>query len=246
MKIKQMLRWLCETSLTSFCGFYISMYAILLISWIVSLFFPSAHVNMQTFSVSPQVMLFVYGIVQFYGATRFGLGHGVSRKTIWLSFLLLSAAMAVMVLPMNLFGEWLGKIAGMDTRPVETYLYLSTCDVESRGFFFGLMAERICSVLFCGCLGYFIGGVYYRLNNFGKWAVSIGVPLGLLVVLPLIITYLFTSEMRIWLKNAVQEFVMLFLLKTPWNLALFFFVLAVILAAASFPLIRKAPLKTAK
>ena len=34
MKIKPMLRWLCETSLTSFCGFYISMYAILLISWI--------------------------------------------------------------------------------------------------------------------------------------------------------------------------------------------------------------------
>lgn len=246
MKTKPMLRWLFESSLNAFIGFYISMYAILLVSCIITFFVPAKNVSMNSFSVSPQVMLFITGIIQFYGATRFGLGHGVSRKSIYLSVILFFIVMSVLILPLNLLGEWLGSLAGMNTRPVETYFFLSTCDVNSRAFLLALMVERISSVFLCGTLGYFTGGIYYRLTTKWKWIVSIGVPVGLLVVLPLAVTYLFPYETKIALKDAIQRFVMQFLLKTPWNLALVFLLAAMFCAAACFLLIRKTPLKTAK
>ena len=87
MKIKQMIKWNWQNSYMGLIVLYGVFILLYLFAFAVNVSAGGETVNVNGMSTGSVVMMLVYGIVLFSQSLRFGLGNGVSRRTVFLSFL---------------------------------------------------------------------------------------------------------------------------------------------------------------
>ena len=142
------------------------------------------------------IFLFVVGLNAFKSNFHMFVANGVSRKTMFTSFIastgILCAGMALVdsinVLIISQFVEYQPAVMQLfDARYIDSGLRMYT---ES---FLWMFFSYVSSIM----LGYFITTAYYRMNKPLKLAVSIGVPVMVFIVLPILDNVLFDHQLTV-------------------------------------------------
>lgn len=183
MKLKSAVRFYIKDFMKPVIIFYGILLAVFALQvTLVSLL----HGSDSTGGMGPAVNIFmlVMGMNAFKSQFKLFLQNGLSRKTLFTGFLfgvlILAAAMAVLDLA---FGCLQGLFFTYQSPYMERFGILYASDAASLGD--GLLWSFF-SYLALGMIGFFITSLYYRLNKALKLTVSIGVPVTIFVVLPLI------------------------------------------------------------
>lgn len=231
MKIKEMFVWQFRNIYRSFLTFY-GIYLLINLIGIGANMASDGEINMGSAIFSSMVYLFVIGIVAFREHLLFALGSGVSRKTFFVSFLMLAAALCLFSALVNEGMDWaFARVLPNSVEWLETFNRPSIGKyVLSIALSFGLILS-----------GFFIGGAYYRMNKLAKTAVSITVPVLLFMGIPLLVTCL-PKNVQTALASAVGNFFS-WLFLSVYNAALVACGLIAVMLLLSWLLIRRAPSK---
>lgn len=141
------------------------------------------------------VFLFVMGLCTFKETFFLFLQNGVSRKTLFAGKLLTFASIALILSAadtlLRLIIRGLMELAGSSANVLTFYASVygrndasGPVPLQVKAFFFEFFLA-----LFVMALGYFITVLFYRLNAKGKILVGAGVPILLLIALPLLDAY---------------------------------------------------------
>lgn len=195
------------------------------------------------------ITVFIFGIVTFATALRFGIMHGVSRKTIFLSSCILASIIGIVCAAGSIILNFLIAITPMAhvTKKSGSIFTLVYHDALAQ---MHPAAEWLLSVLWVvvltACMlmvGFSVGGVFYRLGRIGRIVWAAGLPTALFMLLPLLVSLLPTvAQDALW--GAADGFVR-FLGAAPINLLLALAVVMLVFAAINWLLMRRAPLKAA-
>ncbi len=187
----------------------------------------------MNFSMPVAIFMFVLAIVSIREDMRLGIQNGAGRGTV---FLANTACMLVTAVVLNVAffivtAVWSQFDTGVYIVDFFGALY------NNEPFFESLDDLAISSVvllalsIFLAALGTFISLMYWRLNKFGKWAVSLGIGAAVILFVNVLIRY-----------NAIGAAIGRFLewmSLTPRNLVLSFVVLAVVFYAFARLLVRR-------
>ena len=240
MKIGRMFRWYWQNTYWGLVGFYGAILILMLLGFSIMIASGTEEISVNGLSFSSEVMLLVLGIIFFPSGTRFGLSHGVSRKTVFCGLVVFLLALSVGMTAVNQLSQWGGQQMGLNTYGTERMLYSSVRGLDGR---FGIIVSQIAGGWALGMLGYFIGGAYYRMNKICKIVVSITVPALLFFGLPLLLVAApagVVGTLGNWFFSAVE-----WVVRSPYHLALLWLGGTVLLGIFSWLLIRRAPVKIA-
>ncbi len=189
MKTKQALKYqlhLTMKSLAIFFLFYtLAMVAVVIL---VTFFGGEGAEQEQIISSGDGAAIFfmlVMGIVAYRETLRFMIQHGVSRKETMLASVANSAICAATISIANVLLNMLfSAIQGdMIFRNVSELIYAYSAEVVTLQIIYGMFFTFLACMMFY-FIGVFITLGYYHLGRRGKYIVSIGVPMIVIVVLP--------------------------------------------------------------
>lgn len=192
------------------------------------------------------ITLFVIGLNSFKSLFKFFIGNGVSRKTLFSGLLLgMGITAAAMALIDTLNSLLFSHV--MSYHSMFQMLYYDTANKDLPSNLLPMLAQQFLWLLFAYVwvmmIGFFITNLYYRMNKSTKIAVSIGVPVSLFYILPLLDQYFLNGV----LSRAVTNFAgFAWGLSNGYNPAIgmaSMFVFAVINAALAWLLVRRANVK---
>jgi hypothetical protein len=148
-----------------------------------------ADVNLGGMEAASMIFIFVSGLNSFKETFRMFIQNGLSRKTLFISFVCgIIPISAFMALIDSINGVLAGMVSNYQTAYMQFYgqRYAGSSNgilqlVE--GFLWSIFAYAMLAMT-----GYFITTLYYRMNKGLKFIVSIGVPAFFFIILPIIDT----------------------------------------------------------
>lgn len=187
----------------------------------------------MNFSMPVAIFMFVLAIVSIREDMRLGIQNGAGRGTV---FLANTACMLVTALVMNIAfflvtAVWNQFDTGVYIVDFFGALYTGEPFFESLDDLAISSAVLLALSVFLSALGTFTSLMYWRLNKFGKWAVSIGFGAAVILFVDVIIRYEVVAK-------ALGRFLD-WLILTPWNTVLCFVVLSVVFYAFARLLVRR-------
>lgn len=181
-----------KKSVVTFYIILLSIFAFFMV--VVALSKTSSFNSTGAIEVSTSVFLFVAGLNCFKETFLMMMQNGISRKTMYISRIISMLSIAgIMSVIDRIIGTLFGRFSGTNIRfHVEGFYeqYFSRHASEA-GFLQKHFEGWILTLLIyfaALAVGYFITTAYYRMNKALKVAVSVGVPVGLFIVLPLVDT----------------------------------------------------------
>jgi len=222
------------------------MVGVVLLSLILGLVMQDT-ISFMSLEISTAISVFVCGLNSFKECFGFSLQNAASRKNVYLGTLLaaVGTALAFAVMEYLIFLLTLGAEALAGNLVWETmvgllyplrYAGAGALQMHVEYFFFNAAVN-----LAMFMTGFFITTAYYRMNKLWKVIISVGVPVFFIILLPVIFVL---TDYR--LMNAMADLlVACFGLSTanPWCAVGTFTVLAALMAALTWPLIRRAVIK---
>jgi hypothetical protein len=185
------------------------------------------------------IFLFVMGLNSFKESFLMFLQNSVSRKTVYagriLSAIALSIGMAFMDQLLMLLGNLIiANNLRLEYRSMVETMYMRSYITPSQMYLEGFLFNMV-FYLAAFTFGYFITIAYYRMNKALKIIVSVGVPAGYFILLPIIDYKIFNGK----IFKAIGEFLM-FALGSPYYAMTTFFILFLIFSNLSWIMLRKA------
>ena len=242
MKIKQMIKWNWQNSYMGLIVLYGVFILLYLFAFAVNVSAGGETVNVNGMSTGSVVMMLVYGIVLFSQSLRFGLGNGVSRRTVFLSFLAFFGIFSVCMTVGDVLLQLLVSLFTDNSTDVLLLLFghEHSLQLTTR---LSLMGCLLAVHLAFGMIGYFIGGAYYRMGKYLRLGVSIGVPAFLFVVLPILVMLLPAAAQKgiFGAITAAADFLLL----SPLHLGAGLLTVAAAFGVFAWLFIRRAPIKAA-
>lgn len=238
MKWKQMLHYEIAAVWRPVAAFYGIMIAIFILGSILRAMLSQTALNFGDPDVMSSVFVFVIGFCLYKEPFFMGLANGISRRTSFLCFLILSVSLSLVV-----------AICNSVLLPIFSHVVsFQITDIIYGELEMGAWMEQIVrlvisivmSVMFMQ-IGYTIGGVYYRMGKVLKGIVSACVPIFFVLLLPIIFTALPEH-----IQQAIGRFfagIGTFIASTPWNLVLVFSGVSLLFAVLGWLLIRRSPIK---
>lgn len=242
MNLKPAFKYLVVDGRKSVLFYYLIIYTIFFITIILT---KSMNLDgtISSMDMATMVFLLVIGLNSFKTPFRLFLQNGVSRKTMFLSFLsfaccLCAFMMVVDQINYHIFGRFSAYVHLFSALYSQRYEAGFELQQTLEGMLWSLFGY-----LFFILLGFFITVLYYRCNKWQKLAVSIGVPGTLFIVLPLIDTNFFHGQIS---ANILRFFIFALGLENggnPFIGAASFAVGAVLFGGLAFLLMRRATVK---
>lgn len=175
--------------------FYIVIYSLLILMTISQIIFRdyAGVVDIGGMDLASVIFLFVLGLNSFRSTFHMFSANGISRKTMFVSFIattgILCSGMAIIdsinALIINQF---------IDYQPIMVQLFASRySDIGIATYgegFLWMFFMYAASMMF----GFFLTTAYYRMNKPLKLIISIGVPVFLFIILPILDAQLFHGE----------------------------------------------------
>jgi hypothetical protein len=212
MKIKSILKY----QLRDYRNIVLVMY---LCVYVFAIFIAISNITVHSLSIkgsgsreglgglelASMVTLFVIGLNSFKPLFKFFTGNGVSRKTLFSGLLLgMGITAAVMALIDTLNALLFSHV--MSYHSMFQMLYFDTANKDLPSNLLPMLAQQFLWLLFAYLwvmmVGFFITNLYYRMNKSTKIAVSIGVPVSVFYILPLLDQYFLNGV----LSRAVTSF----------------------------------------
>lgn len=249
MKIKQSLTYHLQSSKKSIIIYYIVMagvFALSLCMSTISRFVFNTNATSSTDLTQITIFfLFVSGLNFFKENFRMSIQNAVSRRTFFISAV---TAMAIIALGMAIVDNLIlllgnlinGVSAGTDTAFsfIQILILSSNPSISSMGMFSLNFIYGILSYLFAFVLGYLITLIYYRLPKLWKIIVSISIPVGVFVLLPIVDLFVFNLQITELFSKA-------FIFITSSTIITFVTIIAftALFGALSYLLVRRAEIK---
>jgi len=175
--------WDSRHPLMIFYGIIYAIYALTIVLATSS----SVDVRMSGIELSSMIFIFVFGLNFFKESFQMFLQNGVSRSTVF-------KAMAVAIIPVAAFMAIIDTVNNALANLAANYegMYLQLYHLRYSGAFGGGVQYiegllwYLTAYAMMGMLGLFITTLYYRMSKKLKLLVSIGVPVTLFVVLPVV------------------------------------------------------------
>jgi hypothetical protein len=184
MKLTAAIKYYLNDFKRSVIVFYGVLLLIFVALMITIAYIGTNNVSMSGMESASMIFLFVVGLNSFKNPFRMFLQTGISRKTLFVGFVASLAILSVVMTFLDLGMSWL---YGSSMR--HESLFFSSFGVRygthGAAFLDGLLWSFI-SYMAAGMAGYFLTTLYYRMNKATKVAVSVGVPILFLTVLPII------------------------------------------------------------
>lgn len=256
MKIKQAFIWNWRNTVLSMAilyGILLVVYILLSITFYLAGWADNGSIQMRN---SSSIWLFVMGIVLYQQGIRMSLSMSVSRKSFFASFALylLSLSAATTLADLALMFAFSGVTNTFPPRGMEILVSFFPNDFSSLYYSDVqlLFGSRTCTILavtagdlltgglLIASVGAFIGAAYYRMNRITKVAVSIGVP----VLILLLISLLAAGVMPAFAYTAVTGFLSWYFAGTA-NAWLCAGVIAALLLLFTWLMTRRAPIRGA-
>jgi len=229
--------------------FGIVMLAVILLSVVVALLADADGITFMSIEISAAITVGVCGLNAFRESFAFGLQNGVIRKHLYggtvlggFGLALLYAVMEEAFFLITLLAErvadnliWLSLIKGL-LYPMH-FREISGIQVPFESIAFNLAMNW---ALFM--IGYFITAAYYRMNKTVKLIVSIGVPVFFIIVFPALDLLLMDGRFLMELAQLLAKWFGL-VSGNPWCGTATCAVIAIVMAAMTWPLIRRAVVK---
>lgn len=182
------------------------------------------------------IFLFVSGIVLFKQNLYLGFANGISRKTTFVSTVLIGATYSVALMIAYYIISVLGTSALSLIIAKDLSLLVDFVTVPT-------FIQNVVSAFNFFVFGLFIGGLYYRMNKPLKIIVSVGVPITLFVILPATLGYLSSVSPKFAMAfNNIGTAIVNFM-SVEVNQILLTIVEIVLITLLGFLLIRKATVK---
>lgn len=164
--------------------FYGILLALFLFLLITASFFGIEAAHMGGMETASLIFLFVVGLNSFKNPFRLFLQTGISRRTLFVSFISSLAMLAVVMMLLDLGLGWLYSTS-FRHETLFISLFGARYDTNGAAFLDGLLWSFI-SYMAVGMGGFFITALYYRMSKAWKLIVSAGVPVLFLMVLPVV------------------------------------------------------------
>jgi hypothetical protein len=200
----------------------------------------STRVSVGGLETASMIFVFVMGLNSYKSVFFMMSANGVSRKTMFVSFLaMLGIVAAGMAVIDTLYGVGMKLVGGYQSMFELLYNKETGAPVLIPGSF----EWRLCSYLAAGMAGYLITTLYYRMSKAVKLLVSIGVPVLVMFVWPAVDYSLLngaTTNALGWLiawASGISS-------GNPYMAVISDIVLTALLGALSFVALRRAPIKT--
>ncbi len=196
---------------------------------------------------SAGIFLFVCGIIFYKEMLWLGFANGISRKTVYLSTMLVGLATSVVLavglyLICGIFGLLLDYVSVFDQiYSVDWGVGYEFANGASK-FTLNMLFD-ILSVFDAFLIGQIIGGVFYRANKAVQIIVAVGFPVTFAIILPSVIGYfsVVSKEFDVFLTKVSK--VIEGIATSPVYTVVTLFTLAVVMFFVTFFTYRKAPLK---
>lgn len=193
------------------------------------------------------IFIFVVGLCSFKERFYLCLQSGVSRKTLFISFLLASGITVAIMGLVDLLLPVLINLVFQDTNMMSFFEQSYVIAFENKGVLFFLNQWGFSFSLYWVMMvaGYFISILYYRMSTPVKVAVSVGVPVFCIYILPVLDYTVFQFKFFSFLSQFVA-----FALGVDgypqlraWMPVISFLAATAVLSGVAFLLMRKAVLK---
>lgn len=252
MKWKLLTRCQMKDILKSMAIFYCIYYAVILLLSVISIWVNKNYdqpMSMNGYEISGGIFIFIFGLCSFKERFLLCLQSGISRKTMFLSFVLSSLVLAF---GMSVVDLLLSNVFRLIFPSLSIYSIFETGYISafsSKNILFYILQTGFSFVFYLAMitLGYMITTFYYRIGKIAKIIVSISVPVFLIYLLPLIDFSLLDGNIT-WFLSRV--FLFAFGLKsnppTPWIPLLSLLAASLLFLGISFGMIRKAEVKKAE
>ncbi len=200
MNVKIAYKYQLADHKKSILTFYCIIFAILIMLSVVTVDLGNSSSTFGGMESATAIFAFVAGLSFFKEPFFMLMQNGVSRKSVFKSRILVTLTVAGIMAAVDQIVLVLGKaIAAFN----DGFQYLSLFEqiyqnrlAQESAFFLHINIYLFDGLLYLSCIviGYFISIMFYRLNKAGKIAVGAGVPVGLLILLPIIDSTLFHSR----------------------------------------------------
>lgn len=221
-------------------------YGIMIAVYLVLMGISSKEGGVSGTEVTTAIFLFVVGLNSFTNSFKMFLQNGLSRKTLFYSYSISTAIVAVfMALVTSIVNIVMNIFFNYELLYFQIYGG-GTIGNNNNGFvkFIGGFLWIAFLYMMAAMLGYFITTLYYRMNTKLKVFVSVGVPGFLLIGIPYI-------EYN-WTNGRITEGIFNFIVYVsgitngynPYYFMVTSLVVLIILGTLSYHLIRKAVVKT--
>lgn len=193
MSLKASIRYQLKDNIKSILIFYLIIICVIsLIATSIAIPGNNGNTNLNGMEFATVIFLFILGLNSFKENFHMLLQNGLSRKTLFIGAILTMLAVSIGMAFIDSALLILSKLVAVK---VDGLIVISTFEMGYAEHITGIskmqiFAERlifqIMMNLTFAVIGYFITIAYYLMNKALKTIVSISVPVGLFVVLPLI------------------------------------------------------------
>ena len=256
MKWKQLTGYQVKDNLKSLAIFYAIYYGMMVVISVINsvLHATSSLDGAVNYSLNSNgtemvgvVFIFVVGLCSFKERFYLCLQSGISRKTLFVSFLFASGITVAIMGLADLLLPALINWVFQDTHMISFFEQSYALAFESKGVLFFLNQWGFSFSLYWVMMlaGYFISILYYRMSTPVKMAVSVGVPVLCIYILPVLDYTMFQYK----LFSSLSQFVVFALgidsypQIRAWMPVVSFLVVTAVLSGFAFLLMRKAVLK---
>ena len=245
MKYKKSLKYSILGTTRSVIVFYIIIGVVIFLSLIgmVTVTDGSSRSSINGMELSTAIFIFVLGLNSFKDKLFMLIQNGVSRKTFFLSsitsFVILCFFMSAIDLVISMlakftvnFSEQVSYSSFFESLYSQKIVGMSAVALNLESFLWNL-----CLYLAMATAGFFITISYYRMNKSMKVLVSVGVPVGLFVVLP-VVDQIVNGKITLVTIRAL-DFAIGISLQNPFHAMGTFLLAFVVFSGLSWQLVRK-------
>ncbi len=209
----------------------IALFAVLAISFVNNVnvnIDGSFNGTVEGYSAATVIFLFVCGLNSFKQQFHMFLVNGLSRKTLFVSTIL---AFLIASVAMSLINNLIGLACSL------AWIYIPST------FSFEGIVGPIFSFMAAAMAGVFITTAYYRMSKALKLIISIGVPVLLFIVFPIMDSILFSGAVSSWLWQVWEAATSLLGKDNPYSMVLFRTFEILVLSVFTWLLTRRATVK---
>lgn len=240
MNLKVAVRYRLYDNKRAMIIFYIIILSVFIFSLILANVIRDTHSGrllLGGFDTASMIFLFVLGMNSFKEVFKMFIQNGLSRKTMFLSQVLFVALICpVMAVADRLLAIIGGLLSTLSNQFFTTGLFEEMFEQHAVvRFSLVSLLFNISMYILAAMVGFFITTLYYRMNKIQKIMLSVGVPVLLFTVLPVLDT--------IFLEGMITRIIstiVVFAFSNPWMSMLTGVVLAMIFGGLSWLLVKRA------
>lgn len=213
----------------------------------------TSSVQFAGIEFASMIFLFVTGLNSFKDNFFMGIQNGVTRKELFKTHLL---EMAIIAAVMSVVDQIFLVIGGQVANVISSLEFSGLMQIGYPEYFSNqsLLILTLTNLVFkfilytmAIAIGYFITVAFYRMSKKIKTIVSVGIPVTLFMLLPMLDELLYSAGIvDLHISSRIGNFMLAVTGSSsgnPWIACLFFFVIMTLMCALSWLLLRRATIK---